>query len=74
MADLEELDLTKPGKLWAMPEYETDTTIYLVAPKPAYTKDELVKNPVIAKGDQLMEPFKVAHNQLDKEGRAVLDL
>jgi len=74
MAELEELDLTKPGKLWAMPEYETTTTFHYVVPKPEYTKDKLVANPQIAPADEIMDPFVVQHNQLDAQGRAVLDL
>lgn len=74
MADLEELDLMKPGKLWAMPEYEGTTTFHFVEPKDNYTKDKLVDNPQIAPADQLMAPFAVQHNQLDGQGRAVLDL
>lgn len=78
MAGVEELDLTKPGKIWATPEYETTTKFYVVVPDDKYTKAKLLadpmKPPTIPPTDQLMGVFEVPHAKLDKEGRAVLDL
>lgn len=73
MAGVEELDLTKPGKIWAIPEYESTTTFYMVVPNENNTKAKLIAS-AQPPSDQLMPPFPVAHTALDKDGKAVFDL
>lgn len=68
------LDLKQPGLFWARAENEDTSTFHLVMPEAKYTKDKLSKNPHIHPGDQLMSPWRVSYKQLDKQGRAVLNL
>ncbi|HVY62618.1 MAG TPA: hypothetical protein VHF22_13240 [Planctomycetota bacterium] len=70
----DELDLSKPGKLWAAVENEATTTFHLVLPQAGYTKDALSKNPAINPADELMTPFSLSHDAVAKDGVAVLDL
>jgi hypothetical protein len=71
---MEELDLTKPGKLFAKAMNEMDTTFHVVMSKPNYTKAHLSQNPQIAPADMLMSPFTVPFAQADKEGFTFCDL
>ncbi len=72
--ELEELDLTKPGKLWAKAECEKDTIFHLVMPQAGYTKENLSKNPSINPRDELMRPWTVPFTGEDKEGMTYCDL
>ncbi len=71
---LMELDVMKPGKLFARAENEMDTTYHIVLPQAHYTKDALSKNPQINAKDQLMQPFTVPFQQADKQGMTTCDL
>ena len=54
--ELQEIDLMKPGKLWATAEHNQTLAFHLLLPKDNYTRDKLTKEPNIAAGDQLMSP------------------
>jgi len=71
---LPELSLAPPGRFWATAENEESTTFHLVVPKDQYTRERLTEKPAISPGDDLMEPWTVSHQNVDKDGRAVLDL
>ena len=71
---MQELDLTKPGKLWAVAENQENCTFHIVLPSPKYNKASLSKDPTIAAADQLMRPFEVSGKDVDGQGRAICDL
>jgi hypothetical protein len=75
-AAAEELDLTRPGKLYCKAEWERETTFYLVIPQKSYTKNSLTLKPHIDPKDELMRPWTVSAEQAkkDKEDMAYCDL
>jgi hypothetical protein len=70
----EELDLTRPGKLWCKAKFERDTTFHLVLPQKGYTKNQLTLNPQLNPADQLMKPFTVPTKDQDQVGKTYCDL
>lgn len=71
----QQLDLTKPGRIWAIPEFEATTTFHMLVPQGKYTKDAIIANPsIISPADQLMAPFSVPTSGLTKDGKAEFDL
>lgn len=75
-AEVEELDLTKPGKLWAKAENEGMTVFHLVIPQAQYTKNKLTLNPTINPMDELMRPLTISKQDAakDKDDIAWCDL
>lgn len=63
----EELDLLKPGKLYAKSQWESATTFHLVVPQAGYTKNKLTLNPTINPMDDLMRPWSVPHAEAEKD-------
>ena len=75
MADeLQEIDLMKPGKLWATAEHQSLVAFHLVMPKADYTKDKMKDKADIKPEDELMSPFIVAAGDVDGLGVANFDL
>ena len=72
--DIQEIDLMKPGKLWATAEHQTAVVFHLVMPKDNYTKDKMKDKPDIAADDELMSPFTVPASGVDPLGVANFDL
>ena len=68
------LDLTKPGKFWALAENEETSTFHVVVSSKQYSKRKLLDNPTINPKDELMTPFSVSHRDTDDNGLAVFDL
>jgi hypothetical protein len=72
--DIQEIDLMKPGKLWATAEHQSALSFHLVMPKDNYTKDKMKDKPDIAAEDELMSPFTVPASGVDAMGVANFDL
>jgi hypothetical protein len=70
----QELDLTKPGVLWAKVENEGTTTFYLVTDNATYTEQFLDGNGQVNPQDLLMKPFAVSFQDAQKDGMAKCDL
>ena len=56
----EDLDLSKPGKFWAIAKNENTLTFHVTLAKPHYTKAALTANPQIAPADELMQPWSAS--------------
>lgn len=73
MAEMQELDLMNPGKLWATAEHQKDTTFHIVMPDEQTEKDN-IKEGVVDPGFDLVPPLTVPFGNCDANGVASFDL
>jgi hypothetical protein len=73
MADMQELDLLNPGKLWATAEHQKDTTFHIVFPGDGNTRDKL-KDGEVNPADDMIQPLSVPYGSCDANGVASFDL
>jgi hypothetical protein len=73
MAEMQELDLMNPGKLWATAEHQKDTTFHIVMPDSA-TEKANIKDGEVDPGFDLVQPMTIPFGSCDANGVANFDL
>jgi hypothetical protein len=72
MADLQDLDLLNPGKLWATAEHQRDVTFHICFPDEGVTVEKCKE--AIDPGLDMVQPLTVPFTACDANGVATYDL
>ncbi len=72
MAELQDLDLLNPGKLWATAEHQKDVTFHILFPDDDATKEKLKDG--IDPSLDMIQPMTVPYTAVDANGVAYFDL